>query len=249
MTPQEKALAAKTNRENPNWFLTNFLGNISNAARLMRTSMQFARTDPPLFQEAVRSYIISLVASLETFYRDLFVFLYATRPHEVAFIVAKLCGRKRSIDSHPDLTEVEIASATISFQRMDAVEAALSPFVSDPEGYFAAISKFPAICVIPSRSAYPAKIRLSPDWKVVIDALLAERHRYTHDRNCKCDARAEFMQRAETVVLFLGQLTAFYFLGTLVRTAAPEGALPALLLIEDLIACDWEAMPPDPNEK
>jgi hypothetical protein len=249
MSLAHKASAAKLTRENPEWFLTNFLSNVSTAALLMRACMKEFRTQDLIFREAIRNYVISLVGALETFYRDLFVHIYAERPALVSQIVRRIARGRTVRLSHPTLTEVEMASAVISFQRLEDVDIALSPLVTNGTSYFEAITGYKAVCAVPSRHANAVRVSLSPDWKKPLEQLLSDRHRYVHDRNADCDSRPEFMQVAETVVLMLGQLTGLYFLESAGLLRKPEDGLPAFFLIDDLTASDWEAYDPETKKE
>lgn len=204
----------------------------------MRACMRF-RSDEILFQEAIRNYVISLVGALETFFRDLFVHVYADRPTVVSSIVKKL-GKNQALKiSHSELTEAEIASTIVNFQRLSDVDAALSPLIREGTDYFTEISKFSSQFAIPSKGEGLFNVKLFAEWKTNLERLLEDRHSFVHDRNSDCDTSGEFMQRVETDVLMLGQLTSAYFLKYDDPETWPADKIPFFFLIEDLVATDW----------
>jgi len=190
-----------------------------------------------LFLEAVRNYVIALVGAMETFYRDLFVHFYAEKPDVVSEIISQLRpkGRHPSL-VHERFTAAEVASVVLSFQRLEEIDAAISPLI-EANSYFQAITKFSIVCGVPSRSPNIGHIRLSAEWKHQLAELLELRHRYVHDANYVCEMRREFIAEAESMMLALGQLTSF-MLGAQ-EEKMPEANIVAFLLIEDLIAEDW----------
>lgn len=65
----------KANRGEVWSFLTNFLGNFGRSALLMHRVIATLHTDKLVCQEAMRSYIIAMTSCLETFYRDVYIYV------------------------------------------------------------------------------------------------------------------------------------------------------------------------------
>ena len=242
MAQSPKAIALRLSRGSAEVYLNNFFGNVARAARLMHKSIEYFRKDELLFEEAIRAYVIALVGALETFYRDLFVFLYEDKPELVSKILNSLRPKYTGTKNHGMLTRAEIAATVLSFQRLDEINGALTAFL-EPSNYFDAISSYSVICCVPSRSDKPLRMRLPEDWQDQVHLLLADRHRYVHDRNCRCDTAPKFMARIEFTIMALAQLTRL-LLFELSKESVPKDSIFAFLLVEDLIADDWEAETP-----
>lgn len=238
MSLKKKAFEARATRKDSQWFLDNFLVNVSKAALLMRACTHF-RADEILFQEAIRNYVIALVGALETFYRDLFVHLYRDKPTVVTSIVSKIRKKQKFDLTHSELNEAEIASMIVNFQRLSDVNSALSPLIRKGSDYFEEISDFTSPFAVPTKGAGLYDVKLLNGWKENLKALLEDRHRFVHDRNSDCDTSPEFMQRIETDVLMLAQISAAYFLGRDDQSTWPPNTTPMFFVINDLIATDW----------
>lgn len=211
----------------------------------MRACMHF-HSDEVLFPEAIRNYVIALVGALETFYRDLFVHLYRDKPKVVTSIVSKIRKKQKFNLTHAELSEAEITSMIVNFQRLSDVNSALTPLTRKSSDYFEEVSEFSSPFALPTKGAGLYNVKLLSGWKENLKALLEDRHRFVHDRNSQCDTSPEFMQRVETDVLMLAQISAAYFLGYDDQSKWPLNSTPMFFVIDDLIATDWVAG--DPNE-
>jgi hypothetical protein len=237
MTRFEKAMALRASRQREDWFLVNLLSNLARSATLMHRCIRDFRSNPTLFQEAIRNYTVALVGALETFYRDLFVWAYARRPEIVSTIISSMRSSPCDI-SHHTLSPAEVASSLLSFQRLSEIERAITPLL-DGVSYFASISNYSLICIVPSRSDKLVSIQLPMDWRSQIERLLADRHRFIHDSNAACNTEPKFMAKVEFIVVCIAHFTSAILNERIVGKRLPESSVPAFLLVEDLIAEDW----------
>ena len=202
------------------------------------------RDKPDLIQEAKRGYIVALTGSVETFYHDLVIHLLS---QDSALLQKALAGVKEKFqlgDIHGLLAEnisfPEMVAAHMNFQSLEEIERVLEN-VFPPGGYLDALSSFEFICAIPARSAGVAKVRLPSKWRGEFAELFKIRHGLVHDANLPCDVTHSKMANLEALVLQIAQMTAG-LVSKLFQVAPPSGTLPAFMLIEDLIAEDWEIL-------
>ncbi len=64
----------------PQEIVLRFIGNYSSPARLMHSCLSVAARSEDLLQAAMRAYIIGIASSVETFFRDLYLYLLRRNP-------------------------------------------------------------------------------------------------------------------------------------------------------------------------
>ncbi len=238
MRSGQKLIQLRSSRGDLPGYCINFLDNFARSASVMHKCIPVFHQQQNLFGEAVRNYVIALVSALETYYRDLFVHYYADQPGVVSAIVSRLRPKRRQPSlEHEYFSAAEMASVVLSFQRLEDIDAALSPLIG-VESYFHEITAFSIVCAVPSRSPGIFNMQLPADWKQLFADLLESRHRYIHDANSACETSREFIAKAECMILALGQLTSFMLMTK--KEKNPAGGMFAFLLVEDLISDDWE---------
>lgn len=244
MPSLQDAISHRATRGDAEESLSNLQCNVSRAARLMHKCIPQFRQQEDILEEAIRNYVIALVGALETFYRDLFIFLYRGKPELVSQVLKRFRKKASPSTTHALLTPAEVATTIISFQRLDSIDRALTPLLNS-SSYFKTISKFSAVFAVPSRGPDLGRIRLPDTWRKEIGQLLSDRHRYVHDRNSRCETPPKFMAQVETTLLILANLTTLLFARRLNPSSIPENGVPVFLVIEDLISEDWIAEPPE----
>lgn len=235
--------AFKESRGEPISYLQNFIINISTSAQLMHAVLREFRTNEAIFKEACKNYIISLTSCLETFYRDLYVFVLEKDPESLKLILPELREKVSLAEVHALLESgfsfAEITSTRVNFQNLEQVECFFSK-IFRPTGYLGTMDAFELECFIISKMVR-AKIRLPENWRSKLSQLLMKRHEYVHNANSKFTLTSSEMAETEALVLLLVQLTshcmAQKFGG---KSALHLGEFPAILLVDDLLADDWE---------
>ncbi len=229
-------------RGDPEGLALNFLLNYSAPARLMRSDLPPKKGKEDLLQAAMRAYVIGIAACTETFFRDVFVFLLRHNPG--------LFDRalKESVRSEPagrlkkylaqGVSADEFAAAA-SFQNASNIDHNISIFFAG-RTFFAVLDQFELVCAVPSAgNRGPAKLKLPSSWRNDLDLVFSLRHEFAHDANSKTIIRIEDMRRIETSALLICQLTVL-LPGIRPPIIVSEKQRPAILLIADLIAEDWE---------
>lgn len=232
----------KTTRGESRRFLGNFLFNFTRSARLMHAILRVFRSDELLLEEAMRSYIIALTSALETYYRDIYVYVLSQDKDALCRVLSGEKDKASLSDIHASLDAglefYDIAASTAAFQSLDQVDAFMSKLF-DQRGYLETLEKYECEFAVPARGAR-ARIKLPSSWRVDLATVFSKRHALVHDANKSFDLSPDDMQRLETVALLVPQLTAellarkFNGKGTL-RFAG----LPALMILEDILSDNW----------
>ena len=235
----------RANRGPDPHYLMNFLENFSRSAKLMHSTLREFRSKDNLIQEAIRQYIIGMTTCLETFYRDLYVALLEA---DEALFKLLFDGDKRGARLarmqaiEPDKISLrELAAELVKFQNLSGIDHALSE-VLRPVGYVAALTACSFRCSLPARPAVN-EFRLWPDWQRAFSSIFDQRHEFVHDANRACTVQHREIAELETVALIVPQLTTFLVadqLGPVAPLLISNHSVPAILLIDDVIAEDWE---------
>ena len=221
--------------------ILNFLVNYSYPARLMRSHLPLQKGNEDMLQAAMRSYVIGIAASVETFFRDLFVCLLKRDPGLVnrALKEAIRCEPANRLPQYLAAgVSAEEFAASASFQNADAINHNVSIAFSGAS-YFDALDQFEIGCEVPSARRGPARLKLSASWKDDLDRVFTLRHEFAHDANSKTVIDTEEMRNIETNILLICQMTVLL---PVIQTRAlvSEIRAPVILLIADLIADDWQ---------
>lgn len=227
----------------------NFLRNFAVSARLMHSSLKAFRSDENLLSEAIRQYMIGMTSCLETYYRDLFVALLEADELLLQRVFehdkrAKHLARLRATEP-ADIPTTELAGEFIKFQNLFGIDQALSE-VLQPLRYVDALSSTEFVCIIPSRSPNPALLRLWPQWQGQFSSVFDQRHEFVHDANVRSALSLSEMAGVEATAFIVPQLTTLLVaqcLGVTFPMLAMGDRVPAVLLVEDLIADDWHVAP------
>jgi hypothetical protein len=229
-------------RGDPQGLVLGFVVNYSAPARLMHSFLPPAKGKEDILQAAMRAYSIGIAACVETFFRDLFVFLLKRRPSLLQRTLNE-SNRKEPASRLPryqaeSVSAEEFAAHQASFQSAEAINQNISIVFEAP--FFDILDKFELLCDIPSsRTPGPAVAKLPAGWQLDLCRVFSLRHEFAHDANSKTVVPTEEMRRIETTALLTCQITAL-LPGIEPQIIASGRHLPAILLIRDLIADDWE---------
>lgn len=240
----------QANRGDRPAYLLKYLSNVSFAARLMHSTLNSHKSQKDLVLQATRQYLIGLTSCLETFYRDLYIALLANDPSRLAVVLAD-SSAKRTFDrlratAPGDISDYEVAADVAKFQNLRGVDKALS-WLFAPGTYLEALDAETFYCVIPSRRPGVAEFMLHIGWQDTLSQLFETRHRFVHDASHPPEMDLKEVAAMEAIAVVVPQITTLLISngsGTSTGTTFTQ-QLPALMLIDDLIADDWEVVDDD----
>lgn len=225
--------------------LMNFFANFAECAVATHTCLPLAGGTPALMQHLKRSYVISLVTVLETYYRDLLVQAYEADAKLRRTVARKQKQKAPVADVYESVAGgiglPEWLVSDIRLQSREQIESALEP-VFAPTGYFDAVDAYTGLWTIPSASPQPVVAAMPEGWRKDFAELFQRRHQYVHDANCRCEMTGGAMARTEQLVLLLPQMTSVILserFGKGPLLVSNQG-LPTLLTINDVLGEDWE---------
>lgn len=233
----------KDTRGVPTNYFLNFLQNMARAAILMHKVLDTCRNEECVIKEACRNYVIALASCMETFYRDLCLFVISNDDQVLKVILGEVREKATFADIHQILcdgaTFPDIASSSLGFQNIEQIEASMSK-IFPPKGYISSITEFELECLVLAKEAR-ATIRLPEDWRAKFADFFQRRHEYVHNSNFDFDLSLSEMAGLEALVLLTAQLTAH----NIAQRYSGKGALmmaghPVLFLVEDFLRTDWE---------
>lgn len=167
-------------------FLVNFLGNFGRSARLMHKVLAKLREDKVVCQEAMRGYIIAMASCLETFYRDLYVYVLSQDEVSLRRVLADVRDKATLVEIHSlladGLTFSEIVTSKATFQSISEIDSFVSKLFH-PAGYLDTLQDYEHICLVPSRAARQAHFKLDDKWRSNLANIFTSRHALVHDAN------------------------------------------------------------------
>lgn len=236
---RDELVALKTSRGTIDSLCISYLNNFSENAKLTH----FALKGSSLIRSiAYRQYCVFLISSLETFFRDLFIYVHSIDDE----LMSKLLKKFKSIDNYLSLEElslIEVLSKSFNFQNINDLGVAFDQLWSvrfldaicnssiNPCGFNGKV--FQTLCI----SA------MFPDWKSIFSEIFDIRHKVVHDANFRPDDINKLVQKAEALFLLIPQLTIFlvvekYKLPS-IFLKTEDSTLPYIFSIHDILAEDW----------
>ena len=236
----------QANRGDRPEYLLKYLLNVSFAARLMHSTLNNNRSQRDLVLQAARQYTIGLTSCLETFYRDLYIALLANEPSRLAVVLADRSA-KRAFDrfratAPGDINDYEVAADVAKFQNLRSIDKSMS-WVFAPATYLEALDAETFYCVVPSRRPDVAEFKLQIGWQDILSQLFETRHRFVHDASHPSEMDLKDVAAMEAIAVVVPQITTLLVSSRSAETTSTQ--LPALMLIDDLIAGDWEVVDDD----
>ena len=239
----------QAHRGDPQELILGFALNYSGPARLMHFLLPANKGKLDILQTAMRAYVIGIAACVETFFRDLYLFMLQGEPALVSKALAEN-GLRESASNLPKylasgISAEEFAAGQVSFQSSATIDKNFTIFF--PEPFFDAVDKFELVCDVPSsRRPGETRLKMMPGWKTDIDRVFTLRHDFAHDANSTTKVTFEEMRSIETTALIFCQLTGWLVKHRSKRLFTSRN-FPAVLLISDLIAEDWEISDDPPS--
>ncbi|MFK5912934.1 MAG: HEPN domain-containing protein [Woeseiaceae bacterium] len=227
-------------------FNFNFLLNFGDHCRLMHSNIGKDK-NKEFYEVAYRQYFVFLVSSWETFFRDLFVYIYTRDIKSTEKLLEKMNIPSDYIVQN-DVTLVELLSKSFNFQSIDDLESAYDSMWK--ENFLVSIceTNLSTIGVNGKVSRDFCISSLFPDWHTVILKIFSIRHKIVHDSNYRIEPEPKFMQKAEVVFLLIPQLVTYLVAQRyqLKHTVMSDGkvSVPYIFSIDDVLSdpADWKVV-------
>lgn len=222
----------------------NYMSRLYAVVHHMHEVLRIGGEDTVLIQTSIRQYLIALAGHLETFFRDIFRFILE---QDAPFFDRTVQTHRVRLPATQQLVEVGITrfdyvAETMTLQSASSIADTLDPFFG-PNGFRSAVESTQLMYAVPSRSAigqgFP--IAMFPEWWEDFSQLFQLRHELIHDANSSSVIERPVVARLEALCVMLPQyVTLMVFSSATQETARQEEVLPAMLLVEDFLAKDWQ---------
>lgn len=222
-----------------------FLEDFSRVASLVHKALPQTKGRPELSSELKSLYVIRLVAIVETLFRE--CLLSAARQSiEVQGRIFKAYGDKSRFTAEQvaalGSSQVAICDFCIhnlSFLSLEEIQIGLSPTASSGD-FLGEFGRF-KIRVGGRFGVTDFQLDESiPDWKSLLSTLLRDRHNCAHNSSATVSIDAKTMAKVEATVLVIVQLLPLYLQPQPLTDPQDSELIPALFVVDDLIAEDWE---------
>lgn len=228
-------------------FGINYMSRLYPVVHHMHEVLRQHESDDASIRTSIRQYVIALASHLETFFRDILRF---TLEQDASFFDRIVQVHRIRLPAEQDLeqegiTRYDFVTEALTLQSAGSVAGALDPFFL-PDGFRAAVENMRLVYVVPSRSALAQGFPLSafPNWWKDFTQLFELRHELVHDANTTSCVERSHIARLESLVVILPQyVTLMVFTKGHPETINKADAFPAILLVEDFLAIDWEVAP------
>ncbi|PKQ82948.1 hypothetical protein AOX56_00025 [Aeromonas sobria] len=212
----------------------------------MHEVLRLHASDETSIQTSIRQYVIALAGHLETYFRDIFRFALEQDASFFDRIIQAHCIRLPAEHAleHEGITRYDFISEALTLQSAGSVAGALDPLFL-PDGFQAAVENTRLVYAVPSRSALGHGFPLSafPNWWKDFTQLFELRHELVHDANTRYCVEGSHIARLESLAVVLPQyVTLMVLTNGHPETINKADATPAILLVEDFLATDWEAV-------
>jgi hypothetical protein len=230
-------------RGDENAYLANFIINFARAAFLMHKILPQFKDREVVMQEAIKNYVVSIASCLETFYRDISIYVLSLDESILERVLPDLKTKTTYADIHSLLKDgikfSEIAATEASFQSMAEIDSFMSKLFH-PKGYFEELDSYSLDCLVPTRSKR-VKMQLSNQWRSEYASIFNHRHSLVHNANKPCLIQLPEIQKLEALALTVPQMTAELIAQKFpIKGTIRANGFPVLLLVEDVISEDWE---------
>lgn len=236
---RDELLALKNSRGTIDDLCFNYLNNFSENAKLMHFSLKGSSSVKSV---AYRQYFVFLVSSLETFFRDTFIYVHSIDSELLDKLLEKFKNTEKLHNSE-ELSSIEVLSKSFNFQNVNDLEFAFDQLwggsfldaicntAINPCGFNGKV--FQSVCVK----------NMIPAWKDIFNEVFSIRHKVVHNANYRPDNNMELAQKAESVFLLIPQIATCvlakrYKLKS-VFLKCNGNDYPYIFSIHDILAEDW----------
>lgn len=229
-----------------------YLSRLYPVVHHMHQILHHLSTDTASLEIGKRQYVVAIAGHLETFFRD--IFRYVLENDQCVYDQIVQTARIRVPAEHDlavqGVTRHDFVAEALTLQSAESIASALDSMFS-PNGFRFAIEHTQHTYAVPAKSACSRGFPLSvfPDWWQDLSKIFDMRHELVHDANSTAFVSSVEMARLESLAVLLPQYVTMMVGAVRLVAADPvHGELPAMLLVEDLLADDWQTVPePDPS--
>ena len=220
-------------------FVSNYLINFERNAKLMHFVLKNPSTPKSIKNTAHQQYLIALVSSLETFLRDIFVYINSV---DQDFFFKK--NNKIDLPNIDDISLAEFISKSFNFQNLEKISAAFQELWDEDFLKRICTSEI-SPCGLNGEIYQALSIAgIFPNWAEILKTIIENRHRAVHDANYRNTVSVKITQQAESLFLLIPQVGTHliadkYNLPTMTLSMNNSDKFRYLFSIHDLLAEDW----------
>lgn len=223
----------------------NFLTNFYDCCKFMHLQIS-NKVGMPMLNTAYRQYCILLISCWETFFRDVFVLVHTKDEELLKQLVVTLKNYHEALHLKPDdISSSELVSKCFNFQNIDDLNNAFSTLIGSDFLDYVCKQVIPS-CAIKGKHTTNFSIEgLFADWREILTNGFTIRHNVVHDANYRPIFDIKMIQKVEALFLLIPQV-ATYFIATrfnlplICMVSGDCNFGPALFVVNDILADDWE---------
>ncbi|WP_316674783.1 HEPN domain-containing protein [uncultured Tolumonas sp.] len=236
---KNELLELRLNRGSLDSFCFNYLKNFYENAKLMHESLKKCSSINPT---AYRQYFVFLVGGLETFFRDLFVYIHSIDDNLLNSLLSEF-NAPDDFNTSDELSLAEMFSKSFNFQNLNDIETAFNNLGND--NFLNTLSNT-VISPCGFNGKVFAELGLSmvfPDWLDILNQAFSVRHKVVHDANFRPETDICLAQKAESIFLLIPQITTYIIARRYniksVFLQSNGNNFPYIFSIHDMLAEDW----------
>lgn len=224
----QKIKSLQRNRKNSIWFATNFFINYAVTIACLDEALKCVPRH--YHQELFRGHVIRSVSCLETFFRDLIIFILDSDPTTLKLVLKDIKQKHTLAEVQQILQEgistSEIAVHNLNLQNIQGIQKVFSLFFPDND-YLGFLNKYrPSIIFsLHEKPSFYGDVKefiyLTGNWQEQFKTLFDLRHEFTHDANCQTELTLEEIQRTQWLLFKVTQFTTFYVAEKIDRCMLP----------------------------
>lgn len=226
-------------------FNFNFLANFTENAILMHSHLGKDGLKKDLVEIASRQYFVFLISCWETFFRDIFIFIYSEDEESIKKLFTKMKITEDSLEVE-NITLIELLSKSFNFQNLNDLEDAYSSLWGSNFFEYICETKIDLFGFNGEFVKESSISLLFPEWLEIIKKSFSIRHKVVHDANYRIDLDINFIRKFETLFLIIPQFvthfTAKRFKLDHIVLSDGRSILPNIFSIHDILANDWEVI-------
>lgn len=239
---EKELINLKTNRKSIDEFLLNFLQNIYDNSILMHSIIANENNTKTLVTIESRQYSVFLVSCWETFFRDIFVYVYSIDKKSLSKLVNKFKPFKKN-DSRNEIELAELLSESFNFQNLKDIRKPFDILWDSDFLQYICSKEFEYIGMNGKIASGFSIDSLFPNWNKIINNAFETRHKVIHYANFRPIINFHTIQQTEALFVIFPQVMAlllikkYGFKTSFFSVDYPR--IPYLFSIKDILATDW----------
>lgn len=241
----DELINLRDSRKSIDDFLFSHQTNFYENCRIMHSFVANDSDNRELLAIAYRQYYVFLVSSWETFFRDLFVYVYTLDEKLLDCLLKNMTPKIHKFDDD-DIELPELLSKSFNFQNLNDLEDAFDKLWGS--------NFLKNIC---STDIGPCGINgqvsnglimnnIIDDWHDIVIKTFSIRHKVVHDANFRPEVNIKFIQKAEAVFLLIPQVATHFVAEkfSLKRFVLSNGkhSVPYIFTVSEILANDWQVV-------